>query len=53
MLMTRVSEGNIYDFDVAVSFAGDDHELAEEVVNQLRVAGLTVDRLSNPHAIGY
>ena len=40
--MTRVSEGNIYDFDVAVSFAGDDHELAEEVVNQLRVAGLTV-----------
>lgn len=40
--MTRVSDSNIYDFDVAVSFAGDDHELAEEVVNQLRVAGLTV-----------
>ena len=40
--MTRVSERNIYDFDVAVSFAGEDRELAEDVVNRLRVAGLTV-----------
>ena len=40
--MTRVSERNIYAFDVAVSFAGEDRELAEDVVNQFRVAGLTV-----------
>jgi hypothetical protein len=40
--MARISERNIYDFDVAVSFAGEDRELAEDVVNRLRVAGLTV-----------
>jgi len=40
--MTRLSERNVYDFDVAVSFAGEDRELAEEVVNQLRAADLTV-----------
>jgi TIR domain len=40
--MARVSERNIYDFDVAVSFAGEDRELAEDVVGRLRAAGLTV-----------
>jgi len=40
--MTRVSERNIHAFDVAVSFVGEDRELAEDVVNQFRAAGLTV-----------
>jgi hypothetical protein len=40
--MTRVSERNVHAFDVAVSFAGEDRELAEDVVNQLRAAALTV-----------
>ena len=40
--MTRISERNIHAFDVAVSFVGEDRELAEDVVNQFRAAGLTV-----------
>src|SRR5689334_16213462 len=41
-LMTEASEEPIYEFDVAVSLAGEDRELVEEIVSRLKVAGIRV-----------
>ena len=41
-LMTEASEEPIYQFDVAVSLAGEDRELVEEIVSRLKVAGIRV-----------
>jgi TIR domain len=40
--MTEVSEQPTYEFDVAVSFAGEDRELVEEIVRRLRDADVRV-----------
>ena len=40
--MTGASEEPTYEFDVAVSFAGEDRELVEEIVSRLKDAGVRV-----------
>ena len=40
--MTGASEEPTYEFDVAVSFAGEDRELVEEIVSRLKGAGIHV-----------
>jgi len=42
MVMTESPAQDTYEFDVAVSFAGEDREFVEEVVAQLKEAGLRV-----------
>src|SRR5215831_9709039 len=42
MVMTESPAQDTYEFDVAVSFAGEDREFVEEVVAQLKKAGLRV-----------
>ena len=42
MAMTDSPAQDTYEFDVAVSFAGEDREFVEEVVAQLKQAGLRV-----------
>ena len=40
--MTGASEEPTYEFDVAVSFAGEDRELVKEIVSRLKDAGKRV-----------
>ena len=40
--MTGASKEPTYEFDVAVSFAGEDRELVEEIVSRLKDAGISV-----------
>jgi hypothetical protein len=40
--MIGASEEPTYEFDVAVSFAGEDRELVEEIVSRLKDAGVHV-----------
>lgn len=48
--MTEASEESTYEFDVAVSYAGEDRELVEEIVSRLKVAGIHVfyDTVARP-----
>ena len=40
--MTGASEEPAYEFDVAVSYAGEDRELVEEIVRRIKDAGIRV-----------
>lgn len=40
--MSHSSASDAYEFDLAVSFAGEDREFVEEIVNQIKAAGLRV-----------
>ena len=40
--MTETSEEPAYEFDVAISYAGEDRELVEEIVRRIKDAGIRV-----------